>query len=320
MKEKILLLLIIFTFSNALAAQNPDNNETPRNTNPDAAKIVTSDIALFWKAFDMAKPENDLIVYRDEYFKKGSVGLNEFRRARIGNSCALVDMINAHPKYYASLRESSAKIETYKPQMQASFRRLKEIYPEAVFPDVYFLIGRMNSAGTLSDKGLLIGVDMFGKTDEKSLEGMSDWHKAVVVKIERIPFIVAHELIHYQQKNSFNQTLLARSIGEGVADFVAELIAGDTINPHLHKYGNPREKELWLEYKKEMAGNDVGNWMYQGEKAKNKPADLGYYMGYKIAESYYKNSADKKQAVKDILEIKDFQKFLADSKYDQKFN
>jgi hypothetical protein len=320
MKEKILLLLIIFTFSTAFTAQTSDNSETPRNTNPDAARLVTSDIALFWKAYDMAKPENDLIVYRDEYFKNGSVGLNEFRRARIGNSCALVDMINAHPKYYASLRESSAKIETYKPQMQASFRRLKEIYPEAVFPDVYFLIGKMNSAGTLSDKGLLIGVDMFGKTDEKSLEGMSDWHKAVVVKIERIPFIVAHELIHYQQKNSFNQTLLARSIGEGVADFVGELIAGDTINPHLHEYGNRQEKELWLEFKKEMSGNDVGNWMYQGEKAKNKPADLGYYMGYKITESFYKNSADKKQAVKDILEIKDFQKFLADSRYDEKFN
>ena len=319
MKEKILSLLIILTFSIALPAQSSGDGDNLRNTSPDAAKIVTSDIALFWKAFDMAKPENDLIVYRDEYFKKGSIGLNEFRRARIGNSCALVDMINAHPKYYASLRESSTKIENYRPQMQASFRRLKEIYPEAVFPDVYFLIGRMNSAGTLTDKGLLIGVDMFGKTDEKSLVGMSNWHKAVVVKIERIPFIVAHELIHYQQKNSFNQTLLARSIGEGVADFVAELIAGDTINPHLHEYGNPREKQLWLEFKKEMAGNDVGNWMYQGEKAKNKPADLGYYMGYKIAENYYKNSADKKQAVKDILEIKDFQKFLGDSKYEEKF-
>lgn len=320
MKEIFLLLLVIFTFSITLSAQSADKSEVPRNTNPDAAKLVTSDIALFWKAFDMAKPENDLIVYRDEYFKKGSIGLNHFWRARIGSSCALVDMINANPKYYASLRQSSAKIESYKPQMQASFRRLKEIYPEAVFPDVYFLIGRMSSAGTLSDKGLLIGVDMFGKTDEKSLEGMSDWHKAVVSKIERIPFIVAHELIHYQQKNSFNQTLLARSLGEGVADFVGELIAGDTINPHLHEYGNPREKELWLEFKKEMAGGDVGNWLYQGDKAKNKPADLGYYMGYKIAESYYKNSAAKKQAVKDILEIKDFQKFLADSKYEEKFN
>lgn len=310
----MILLLAIFILAVSAAAQ-------AANTNPDAAKIVMSDIEHFWKAYEKAKPENDLIVYRDEYLKKGSVGLNEFQRIRIGSSCGLVDVINAHPKYYASLRQSSAKVETYKPQMTAAFRKLKEIYPEAVFPDVYFVIGRMSSAGTLTDKGLLIGVDMFGKTDEKSLEEMNDWRKAVVAKIERIPVIVAHELIHYQQKNSpGNQTLLARSIGEGAADFVGELIAGGNINPHLHEYGNPLEKQLWLEFKKEMNGTDVSNWLYQGEKAKDKPADLGYYMGYKIAESYYKNSADKKQAVKEILEIKDFQKFLADSKYDEKFN
>ena len=51
----------------------------------------------------------------------------------------------------------------------------------------------------------------------------------------------------------------------------------------------------------------------------DRPADLGYYIGYKIAEAYYKNAADKKQAVKDILEIKDFNEFLKASKYEEKF-
>ena len=320
MNRKLILLITAFILAASAFGQNP-NQESPKiNTDPEKAQIVTSDIDLFWKAYDKATPENNLLVYRDEYLKKGSVGLEAFRILRIGNSCNLVDAIERYPQYYASLRASSAKVKQYESRMRASFRRLKEIYPEAVFPDVYFLIGRMNSAGTLTPKGLLIGVDMFGKTDEKSLEGMNDWHKAVVSSIERVPFIVAHELIHYQQKNSYNQTLLARSLGEGVADFVAQLISGEHINPHLHKFGDPREKELWLEFKKEMAGSDVSNWMYQGEKAtKEKPADLGYYMGYKIAESYYKNAKDKKQAVKDILEIKDFEKFLADSKHEEKF-
>src|SRR5688500_10971333 len=118
MKKTVFLLLLFIAFSTGVAAQPKEENQPVRNTNPDAAKLVTSDIELFWKTYDKAKPENDLIVYRDEYLKKGSIGLNEFRRARIGSSCGLVDMINAHPKYYASLRESSAKIESYKPQMQ----------------------------------------------------------------------------------------------------------------------------------------------------------------------------------------------------------
>jgi hypothetical protein len=313
MKNALILTFgILVLFGNVFA-------QATTNTNPDAAKFVTSDINLFWAAYDKAKPENDLIVYRDEYLKKGSVGLQEFTRLRIGSSCGLVNSISASPKYYAALREYSLRVAAYEKQTRASFHKLKEIYPEAVFPDVYFVIGRMTSAGTLSDKGLLIGVDMFGKNADAPVDELGAWHKAVVSSVDRLPFIVAHELIHYEQKNAEDGSLLARSIGEGVPDFVAELIAGDTINPHLHKYANPIEKDLWLEFKKEMSGKNVSNWLYQGDQAKDKPADLGYWMGYKIAESYYKNAKDKKQAIKDMLEIKDFAKFLADSRYEEKF-
>jgi hypothetical protein len=318
-KKIFFLLAAVFSLTGAAITAAAQSPQATQNQDPDAARIVTSDIELFWKAYDKAKPENDLIVYRDEYLKKGSTGLQEFARLRIGTSCNLVNSINASPKYYAALREPSLKIAAYENQMRASFRKLKEIYPAAIFPDVYFVVGRMTSAGTLSPKGLLIGVDMFGKNAGAPTDELSDWHKAVVGSTERLPYIVAHELIHYQQKNAADASLLARAIGEGVPDFVAEIIAGDTINPHLHKYGNPVERQLWLEFKKEMSGQNADNWLYQGERAKDKPADLGYYIGYKIAESYYKNAADKKQAIKDILEIKDFNAFLKASRYEEKF-
>ncbi|MBS1797058.1 MAG: hypothetical protein JSS81_24740 [Acidobacteria bacterium] len=315
MKKALILTLGIWLLAAAVCGQN---------TNPETAKIVTSDIDLFWKAYDKAKPENNLNVFRDEYLRKGSVGLRDFTKLRIGSSCALVGTIEAAPQYYAALREPSLKVAAYEPQLRASFRRLKELYPEAVFPDVYFMIGRMNSAGTVSPNGLLIGVDMFGKNAGAPLDGLTDWHKAVVAPTDRIPFIVAHELIHFEQKfpgagNDGEWPLLGKALNEGGADFVGELIAGGNINPHLHEYGNPRERELWLDFKKEMDGKKIENWLYQGNDAKDRPADLGYYIGYKICESYYKNAKDKKQAVKDILEIRDFAKFLADSRYEEKF-
>ena len=306
----IVLVIALFICASGQATTNAD---------PDAAKIVTSDIDLFWKAYDHARPENNLIVYRDEYLRKGSPGLKEFTRLRIGSSCSLVDVLDKSPKYYAALRGPSMKVASYEPQIRASLHKLKELYPAATFPDVYFVIGKMNSAGTASDVGLFIGVDMFGKNPGAPLDELTDWHRAVLGSTDRLPNIVAHELVHFEQKNAPDDTLLARSLTEGVADFIAELIAGDTINPHLHKYGDPVERDLWLQFKKEMNGKDVNNWLYQGDKAKDKPADLGYYIGYKIAESYYKNATDKKQAVKDILEIKDFPKFLASSHYDEKF-
>jgi hypothetical protein len=61
------------------------------------------------------------------------------------------------------------------------------------------------------------------------------------------------------------------------------------------------------------------NWLYQDEKAKDKSADLGYYVDYKIVGSCYKNAADKKQAIRDILEIEDFSDFLKASRHADKF-
>ena len=91
MKKTAALFLILTACALGAFAQ------TTTNTDPDAAKFVTSDIDLFWAAYDKAKPENDLVVYRDEYLKKGSLGLQEFTRLRIGSSCGLVNSINASP-------------------------------------------------------------------------------------------------------------------------------------------------------------------------------------------------------------------------------
>jgi hypothetical protein len=303
-----------------VALAQPNAGRSKPNHDPDAAELVVSDIDLFWKAYDSAKPENRAEVLRIEYLEKGSPGLKEFTRVRIGSGENLAKTIETHPKYYAALREPSGKVADYKEAIRASFRKLKELYEPAVFPDVYFVIGRMNSGGTLTNTGLLIGVDMHGMSKATAVEELGAWHKANLKPIEGIPYIVAHELIHYQQKYPKNDaSLLGKAIMEGSADFVGELISGGQINGHLHTYGNPRERELWAEFKREMDGKDHSNWLFQGDRAKDRPADLGYYVGYKICESYCKHAADKKAAVRAILEIKDFKDFLKASQYESKF-
>lgn len=291
------------------------------NADPAAVKFVTSDIESFWKAFDKATTENAEEIYTQEYFAPGSDGLQLFLKYRIGNAKSFAEQVSSSRKYYEALRAPSRRIAAFEPKMRASFRKLKDLYPDAIFPNVYFVIGRMNSAGTLAPGGLLIGVDMFGANGQVNSDGLSQWQRSVIAPIEKVPFVVAHESIYYQQKYSIpgEPTLLQKSINEGAADFIAELISGGHVNPHLHVYGNPLEEELWREFKQAMNGTDVSNWLYQGDQAKDRPADLGYYMGYKITESYYRNASDKRAAIKEILEIKDFEEFLKASRYEEKF-
>jgi hypothetical protein len=317
------LALALFLLAFDGAAQTglipADKVERKVNRDPDAARIVTSDIDNFWRAYDAARPDYCLGVFQREYFDKGSDGLKAFKRARI-NQCSFVETLAAHPRYYASIRESTLRVRSMSGQMRESFRKLKSLYDAAVFPDVYFLVGCMNSGGTTADAGLLIGAEMYGRTPNTPDEELDDWLRQVLKPVELIPHIVAHELVHYQQKYPEGErTLLAAAIKEGAADFIAELVSGRNPNTHLHDYGDPRERELWEEFKAEMGGTKTGNWLYQGDSAKGRPADLGYYVGYRICEAYYRAAKDKKQAVKDILEIKDFNQFLQDSRYDEKF-
>ena len=299
------------------------NSWTERvTTNPEEARIITTDIDHFWRAYDEATPRNDLRVYRDEYLRIGSAGLKEFARLKIGNVSNLVLKIWNHANYYASVRSSTRAIHSQDGRIRESFRKLKEIYPEALFPTVYFLIGSMNSGGIATEDEIMIGAELFSKTASSPLDELNPWEKSVVEPLEKIPQVVAHELIHFQQRfTKTPETLLERSLAEGGADFVSEMIAGDQINKMQHEYGERHEAALWREFRDGMYGKDLSHWLYNGGAVAAKgepierPADLGYYVGYKICQAFYEKSTDKKKAVKDMLEIQDFDRLLRESGY-----
>jgi hypothetical protein len=203
-----------------------------------------------------------------------------------------------------------------KPEIIEAMVKLKKIYPDAVFPPIYFVVGALSSGGTTSKNGLIIGAEMYGLTPDTPKEALTDWLKQVLKPVEQIPHIVAHEVVHFQQKYD-GKNLLSASIKEGGADFIAELISGKHINQHVHEYANTKEGELWSEFEGRMLKKDFSGWLYSSQEG--RPNDLGYWMGYKITKAYYDKATNKKEALHDIMHIKDFEKFLDDSGYPDKF-
>lgn len=287
-----------------------------QNKDPLRTEIVTTDIANFWTAFDAASPDFSAGIFQKSYLDKGSPGIKGFTKGRIESAGNLSKIVKRHAEYYGSIRESTLRIEGMKDPIRQSLVKLKDLYPESVFPPVYFVIGALNSGGTTSRSGLIIGAEMYGLTANTPMTELNDWLKTVIKPVDEIPHVVAHELVHFQQRYD-GGTLLAGSIREGAADFIAELISGKHINGHVHEFANPREKELWLEFKERMHKKDFSGWLYSD--AGDRPHDLGYWMGYQITKSYYDHAADKKQAIADIMDIRDFDKFLKDSRYEERF-
>ena len=318
--------------------------ETPVNRDPSKVRFVTSDIDNFWRAFDLAAKETDrekrIAIFQREYLDQGSAGLQDFVRLRIKNAKSLFETIEKLPKFYASVRPATLRVARLEKRMRQSFRKFKELYPDAAFPDVYFVIGVANTGGTASRSGLLIGAELYGLTPNTPREEFPAWFRnffpdagdekellRLVTKaldtalkpLEKLPFIVAHESCHFNQNYPKQTTVLEKSIQEGSCDLIAELTAGAVINPALKAYGDRNEAALWRDFRGEMGGTDLSKWMYNSFKIKDRPGDLGYYVGYKISHAYYRNAKDKQQAISDILNIKDFSAFLRSSRYGEKF-
>lgn len=287
-----------------------------QSRDPERARLVTEDIPRFWQAFDARQKLGAAAAFDSLYLKPGTPGLRDWTRLRLKDAATLALTVERADRYYRSARASTLRVAEFTPAIRESFRKLSRLYPEAVFPDVYFLIGRLNSGGTTSEAGLLIGAEMYGRADQASLEGLGDWLQQVLRPVEELPGIVAHELVHYQQQVEGN-TLLAQSVREGTADFVGELISGMNINAHVHTWvaASPeRERALWLEFEPKMNGTDFSGWFSSDDLSK-RPKDLGYFMGYRIAQSYYERAPDRAAALKDILTARDAAALLARSGY-----
>lgn len=290
MKKKLIIIFIGLLNINTVTAQFASN--------PLEAQFITKDIKNFWNAFDSLEAGYKGNPFNDLYIKWGSPGIQAFMNSRIESGESLLDKVKERKVDYLKARANSLKMLKNEKQCRSTFMALKYLYPQAVFPPVYFVIGRFNSGGHSNPSGLVIGAEM--------------------VQSESVPFIVAHELVHYQQDSltKENLFLLAACINEGSADFIGELISGGGPNMDTYTYGNTHEKKLWLEFKKIMNDKeDSHDWMYNYKPKNGYPPDLGYWIGYKITQSYYNRAKDKQKAISEILHIKDYKKFLEQSGY-----
>lgn len=283
------------------------------NNDPERVQLITTDLTNFWEAFQKAQPDFDPSAFQELYIDKASKGMKGFIDGRIVSAEYLAKVVKKHAAYYGAMKASIDSIEFLKPQIIEAMRNLKGIYPVAEFPDVYFVVGTLNSGGTTSRHGLLIGAEMYAVNQNSPMNSFDQWHLTVMKRVGSVPHIVAHELIHYQQTYDGEKNLLWACLKEGSADLIAELISGSHINNHVHDFANPREKELWAEFQTKMNGKDRNGWLYTSTEG--RPNDLGYWMGYKITKAYYDKATDKKQAVHDILNIKNAEEFLSKSGY-----
>ena len=324
------LVLAAFVLSNGCASTTPapqaSANADDAARAADAARLVVDDIVRFESVLPRALAAPDsatrVRIIEEEYLQHGTPGLQDFRRGgRIVGPEAIARNITAYPRYYASLATLDEEIAAEAPRLRAGFRRLKEMYPPTYFPDVYFIIGHLRSCGSVSERGLLIGADCYGVRGDAPTDEFSPVTRNYVHPFADMPQLVMHELVHFQQQREGKTTLLEATLIEGGAEFLSNLVMPWSTEPANHAWGVANRARIWDRFAREMHGTDTSAWIANNDReTPDWPAALSYFVGYEIAKAYYERSADKRQAVRDLMELVDAEEILARSGYAELFS
>jgi len=289
-------------------------------------KIFTTDIDNFWIAYDSIQQTNDhakkIDFINKLYINKGTKGLKTFMIARNYSDSIYVDLIQKYPKFWNSIRPNTLSIKNKTAELQQSINRFQQLYPDLKEAEMYFTIGGQRSAGTVSGNMVLVGAELAtGNSSNDVSEFKNNWIKNIFAQqsLDNIVSLNIHEYVHTQQKPNNSKLLLHQTIREGSCDFITELIIGSPLETAYISYGKAHFPTLKEQFKAEMFSNYYANWLYNGGNNPEK-ADLGYFIGYEICKAYYKQAKDKKQAIKDIIELdysdeKAVEDFLRKSKF-----
>jgi hypothetical protein len=267
--------------------------------------IQIDDVERFYRVYDAAGGHPTADQLQRDYIDPGSDGLHHLAKVRNVSGVAIAKTLTEHPEIYSDAKRCMAVLPQVRRRLQAAMLKLRDLYPDAKFPPVTIAVGR--------GKPVAVGSPAFGV--QVGLEALCavKWMNPNIE--DRFVHVIAHEYAHVQQSLALadddHPTVLEGSLVEGAADFTAELISGEISSYQFVGSMNGREKEIESAFVSDEDKTDLSKWLYNGSR--EKPGDLGYWVGYRIVKSYYQHAHDKRRAFREILEMTDPKAFLAKS-------
>lgn len=288
-------------------------------TAPKPSTVVSSDIDHFWEAYDKIQETSDSLKQREIlqtlFLDKGTPGLEAIMQARRYTLDSYLDAIHAYPKFWESVRANMAKAKTLGPEIEDGIAAFERLYPDSKPAKVYFTVGALRTNGTAMDSLVLIGSEL-ALADEhvvtEELPSSFGYLRAYFDSnpIEDVVFLNVHEYVHTQQSTHGGYDLLSQCLFEGIAEFIPVIAMEEASPTPAIAYGKANDAAIQEAFIPEMFSPFYNNWIWNSADNAFGTRDLGYYVGYAIAEKYYESAADKSEAIQRLLAL-DFNDTLA---------
>lgn len=275
---------------------------------PTGIEIRTEDVARFYRIYEAAHGHPTGEQLQRDYIDAGTEGLHHLAKVRNVTGERIAEAIRTHPELYTNARSCLPALPRVRERLDVTFRRLLELYPEAQKPPVTILVSR----------GKPLAISGPGDGVQIGLEGICSDVAARFLGAnvdDRFVHIIAHEYIHPQQApalaNDDHPTVLERSLMEGVAEFMGEMISGGISSVAVRKAAEGHEKEIETRFAADEDKTDLSEWV--DNTTPQNVGELGYWVGYRIAKSYYQHAPDKRAAIRAMIQLTDPHAFLAKS-------
>ena len=301
MKIKLFYFFLLFSI---ISCQNKSNV----NQN-----VITADIDHFWEAYDKITNTKDTLLQAkyltDLFLNKGTPGLNAIRQVRDYTPKSYLDAINKHPLFWESIRKNTFKSKNMSVELQKGIDKFRAIYPAMKPASIYFTIGAFRTNGTTKDSLVLIGselamADQNTVTSEFPTEIGTQWRKFFDSNpIDKLVLLNVHEYVHTQQKPMVHN-LLSQVLYEGIAEFVSVTAMQEPSASPAIEFGKKNKARVAKAFENDMYKPGKRDfWLWSNATNEFGLRDLGYYIGYEIAEHFYKNASGKKAAIKHLVDL-----------------
>lgn len=282
------------------------------------AQVQTLDVRNFWIAYDSlinCKIKKDSIDCIDRYYTtQGTKALKKYLKTYRLKAEDYLNVIQSAPQFWKSIRHNTEKIYTLENSIQSLLEKYQTILPSFKKPRITFIIGCLNSGGTVNKNNVIIGSEIACADRETNSNELNQNLKNVFNRDFAIQDYVAHEIIHTQQKGipffEFFKLIKYRRLSlenicilEGSCDFITQHFLNLNINKSVHHFANDKRGILIAQFNKdvELSPFDYTNWLYNSANTKIIQPDLGYYIGFLATQEYFLHAQNKTKALKTIL-------------------
>ena len=270
--------------------------------------IRTADVARFYKIYEAAGGHPTAEELQADYIDPGSPGLLHLSEIRNVTGQTIAKALAAHPQIFSDAKRCMAVLPSVRGRVTQALLTLHDLYPGAQFPPVTIAVSRGKPVGVADSTGVVIGLEALCAAEYLNPDVE-----------DRFVHTIAHEYTHVQQAlsspalyNGPRPTVLEAALIEGAADFTAALITKEAAfqSPYAPS-DKASTKTIETKFAADEDKTDLSQWIDNGTLT--EPGNLGYWVGYRIVKAYYEHAGDKRQALREIVEMKDARAFLSKS-------